>query len=482
MEYTNVLPADASAVVSIDTKVLVDKAGLSSGEKATAQQKLLEAAKGGMSAEAYQQLEKVVKDPAESGIDVDAPLYWFSSPTIASSIVAKVADKGKLKASLDLMAKEGACQPVTETDGYAFTSTGENLIIFNPYALMLVTPYNESNKEAAIGLLKQEASKSFTQKKAFDKMKGHEGDIHFFVSLAIFPEQYAQQFEMALPAGIQSKDMSAVGGLNFDKGKIVLTAENYTENDSVKAIYDKQKKLYKKLNNKFVKNYPANSLMYMAYNLNGEGLYQMLTRMPQFKSIQADSEEATVLKQFLSSIDGELTFGLTNISGFMPTIVAYAEVNDGSALKTLYEQKDKVGMRGLIQQNDNQYLYRDGMLNLYLGVKDNVLYVTNDENVNKAPEQTVTPSVEEAPYAPEMKGRTGFVGLNVKAIFDLPMVKMAMANGGSEAKMYADLASKVSFLSVSSDSEKSEIELSLTDKDTNALKQIVDFAKQFTGM
>ena len=42
--------------------------------------------------------------------------------------------------------------------------------------------------------------------------------------------------------------------------------------------------------------------------------------------------------------------------------------------------------------------------------------------------------------------------------------------------------SKVSYLSVSSEGETSETDLCLKDKDVNALKQIVDFAKQFAGM
>jgi hypothetical protein len=44
------------------------------------------------------------------------------------------------------------------------------------------------------------------------------------------------------------------------------------------------------------------------------------------------------------------------------------------------------------------------------------------------------------------------------------------------------MLSKVSYLSVSSEGETSEIDLCLKDKDVNALKLIVDFGKQFTGM
>ena len=51
-----------------------------------------------------------------------------------------------------------------------------------------------------------------------------------------------------------------------------------------------------------------------------------------------------------------------------------------------------------------------------------------------------------------------------------------------EVKTYLELANKVSYLSISSEGETSEIDLCLKDKDVNALKQIVDFAKQFAGI
>ena len=88
----------------------------------------------------------------------------------------------------------------------------------------------------------------------------------------------------------------------------------------------------------------------------------------------------------------------------------------------------------------------------------------------------------DAPYASDMKGKTIFVAINAEAILDLPVVKMVAGFGGQEVKTYIELANKVSYLSMSSEGEISEIDLCLKDKDVNALKQIVDFAKQFAGM
>lgn len=64
-----------------------------------------------------------MKDPSQSGIDIKAPVFVFTSKTfITPAMVAKVSNIDDLRASLDLMAKEGICQPIAEEDGYSFTT------------------------------------------------------------------------------------------------------------------------------------------------------------------------------------------------------------------------------------------------------------------------------------------------------------------------------------------------------------------------
>ncbi|GAE82440.1 hypothetical protein JCM10512_642 [Bacteroides reticulotermitis JCM 10512] len=121
-------------------------------------------------------------------------------------------------------------------------------------------------------------------------------------------------------------------------------------------------------------------------------------------------------------------------------------------------------------------------MNIFFGIKDKQLYATNDEILYKSIGKPSDKSIKDAPYASDMKGKTTFMAVNTEAILDLPVVKMLTGFGGEEFKMYANLASKISYLSASSEGETSSVELCLKDKDTNALKQIVDFAKQFAGL
>lgn len=240
-EYTNVIPADASAVASINLKSLASKAGLDDKENEAAKQKVLEALKSGMNAATFQQLEKVMKNPGESGIDVESPFYVFSSSSFPyPTVVGKVNNEDNLHASLDVMAKEQICQPISEADGYSFTTMNGGLLAFNNSTVLIVnvsgTTQTEKAKEAITNLLKQTADNSIVKSGAFQKMEKQKSDINFLASMEAIPATYRNQISMGLPTEVKAEDITLVGGLNFEKGKIALKTENYTENEAVKAL------------------------------------------------------------------------------------------------------------------------------------------------------------------------------------------------------------------------------------------------------
>ena len=130
----------------------------------------------------------------------------------------------------------------------------------------------------------------------------------------------------------------------------------------------------------------------------------------------------------------------------------------------------------IMQLGKDEYVYKTKGMNIFFGIKDKQMYATNDELLYKNVGKAADKSIKDAPYASDMKGKTIFVAINAEAILDLPVVKMVAGFGGQEVKTYIELANKVSYLSMSSEGEISEIDLCLKDKDVNALKQIVDFA------
>ena len=443
-EYTNVIPADASVVASINLKSLASKAGLDDKENEAAKQKILEALKSGMNAATFQQLEKIMKNPSESGIDVESPVYVFSSSSFPyPTIVGKVSNEDNLHASLDVMAKEQICQPVSEADGYSFTTTNGDLLVFNNLTVMIIdvngASQTEKAQEGIVTLMKQTAENSIAKSGAFQKMEKQKNDINFFASMTAIPSNYRNQVSMGLPAEVKPEDITLVGGLNFEKGKIALKTENYTENDAVKALLKKQMESFRKANNTFVKYFPASTLMFCNIGVKGEGLYNLLSENKEFRNTVSIAK-ADEVKELFSSFNGDVSGGLINFTmGSAPTFMVYADVKNGNALETLYKNKQSLGLKrgeDILELGKDEYVYKTKSMNIFYGIKDKQMYATNDELLYKNVGKAVDKSIKDTPYASDMKGKTVFMAINAEAILDLPVVKMITGFGGKEVKTY----------------------------------------------
>ena len=387
------------------------------------------------------------------------------------------------------MAKEQICQPISEADGYSFTTMTGSLLAFNSSTVLVVnvngTTQTEKAKEAITNLLKQTADNSIVKSGAFQKMEKQKSDINFLASMEAIPATYRNQISIGLPTEVNTEDITLIGGLNFEKGKIALKTENYTENEAVKALIKKQMESFGKANNTFVKYFPSSTLMFFNVGVKGEGLYNLLSENKEFRHTVSIAK-ADEVKELFGSFNGDISAGLINVTmNSAPTFMMYADVKNGNALETIYKNKQSLGMKrgeDIIQLGKDEYVYKTKGMNIFFGMKDKQMYATNDELLYKNVGKAADKSIKDAPYASDMKGKNIFVAINADAILDLPVVKMVAGFGGQEVKTYIELANKVSYLSMSSEGEISEIDLCLKDKDVNALKQIVDFAKQFAGM
>lgn len=491
-EYIHVIPADASAVASVNLNTLADKAGLNDKENEEMKQKMMEALKSGMNAAAFQQLEKIMKDPSQSGIDIKAPVFVFTSKTfITPAMVAKVSNIDDLRASLDLMAKEGICQPIAEEGGYSFTTLQKNsLLVFNENAAVLTEAYGTSqmdvDKQTISTLLKQTEENSIMKNSGFKKMQNQKGDINFFASMDAVPKIYSQQISMGLSSQLDLSEVMAVGNLNFEKGKIALQIETYSDNAETDALLKKQAQAVKKLNTTFLQNFPESTLAFLNIGVNGAAFYDLLLNNEEFRR-NVSLAKAEEVKSLFASFDGDISIGLINVTmNSAPTFAAYADAKSGNALKALYDKKKELKLgrnEDIIQLGENEYVYKSNTNNVFFGIRNKQMYATNDELLYKNISKPVDKSIKDAGYVSDMKGKNVFFVINMDAILDLPVVKMITGFGGEEYQTYYKLASQISYIEAFSDSEgKTETAILLKNKDVNALKQIVDFAKQFAGM
>lgn len=106
-------------------------------------------------------------------------------------MVAKISNIDDLRASLDLMAKEGICQPIAEEDGYSFTTLQKNsLLVFNENAAVLTEAYGTSQmdvaKQTISTLLKQTEENSIMKNSGFKRCKIKKGTLTSLLQWMLF--------------------------------------------------------------------------------------------------------------------------------------------------------------------------------------------------------------------------------------------------------------------------------------------------------
>ena len=225
-EYTHVIPANATEVAAFDLKSIVDKAGLNTSDSRATLQKFLGLLLEGGSANLKQEAETLLKDPAESGIDWNAPLYVFEAPTLHNTaITLKIADLKKFEAMLRLLVQEQLCTAPVEAGGYRSVEIKDAgvLLAYNDGTLLGVyggsTEQLKKLQPAITALMQQPADKSIRTGKYFTPMMQQKGDIRLLATPDALPMDV--RGVLTWPHGTQ-----LLGYVLFENGRIYATLKN----------------------------------------------------------------------------------------------------------------------------------------------------------------------------------------------------------------------------------------------------------------
>ena len=492
MEYTNALPSHVTSLASIDLASLADKAGIQDKENEAYIQRFKAALKTEMSSAAFQQMETILNDPSASGVDVTAPLYIFTGEGLSQgALLAKVSDEEELRSLIATLQSEGANVESSEAEGCSIIQVNrEILLAYNASALFAVNCQRlgqaalASLQDSLSVWMRQGEEQSFAAKPEFKQMQEQTGDIKAIYSYANLPVNYMAITGYRMPAGTDMntlKDLKLIAGLAFEKGSIDAHFTPYTENEQLKALIQKQDKASLPVRNTFIEYFPQSTLMLLSLGMDGEAFYDVLMETtPLGENLSAN--DAAHIRQLLGMFKEDFTLGLVNLTlNNLPSLLVYASVEDAAPLKELPGNADLQKLLGrgneIIQLEEDSYVWRSRNFNFFFGVRNKQFYATNDETLYHSLFKPCDPSAKENDYAAGMKGKKAACIINAEAICQLPIVKMLAGLGGPKYAAAFAALDKVSYLKSESNGTAGTFSLQLKDKNTNALKQIVDLTK-----
>lgn len=486
-KYTHAIPAESTEIVSIDLQSLAVKAGASDPQNAEALQKLTQTLTSGVSADAQKALETLLNKPSESGIDFALPVYLFhSSETQQQGFIAAVADADKLKDMLKATQSETQMADVAEKDGYSYCYNDRSFLAFNATTMLVLpstdTPDIARMHQQASTLLGQGEEQSASSQGAFRQMLESKGDIRVMMTASSLLQLHKDPMLMAMADSMNLQDIKYVGGLSFEPGQVAVNVGYTSDDPKALELLEKQLKATRPIQNTFAPYFPQSTLLYFSLGVDGKELYAQLEENPQVKrSLSARNME--LLGQLVSSFENDFTLGLTGLDAQgNPTILAYAETNNADLLDQLYEAGKKQGGNDLTKLDNGDYLLTDKGLKVYMGMRGKQLIMTNDQTLYNNAGKESKPSLLETSFAKEVEGQRFATVINAEAIFALPIVKMATGLLTPKYRAMVTAAENISYLRMSSEGKTGLFVLQLKDRETNALKQIVDQVKTLANL
>lgn len=473
-EYTHAIPKNASVVMGMELDEMATKAGLNgaTGEKVVAKLKTL--VKGGLQGDAAQLAERIIEQPAESGLSFDDKVYLFATPhTEAIAVLAKVTDEGKVETLLEALEKESLATPLREESGCRWTQMGGALCAFNNGTFLLLQPSRgdaAGMKGTLLSLMRQEQGEGFSALPEFAKVKAEGNDMASVINLSAVPYEWTTPLRMGLSSNLRLEDIKYFVAANFEQGRVVVNSESLIQNPMVLSFFDAMDKVMQPIGGKYLDFYPGNTLLWAGGNIQGKTLYQMLCQNPTIKQALDNPLLPVDVEYIFSSIEGDFSIGFDN-----QNYLLYADVTNSGFLKTFEDLRPLLALTGgqitLDNVGKDEYLMRTYYGNFWFGVKNNRLYVTNNGTWAEEAGRTYGASLAVKPWASEVKDNRLLASLNMA---EMANMRITLTGNASVDGAIQLVKSQCNYLNASmTDWRHGKAELVLKDKDMNLLQWLV---------
>ena len=481
--YESALPKDAALVVSVNPVSVAEKSGLAGEEGAVAVQRLGEALKSGMQG-SEQLIDKILKNPAESGIDFQRNLYFFvESQSVSAGILARVADRGKLETLFDALSKQQLCPAVTEADHCFWTALGKVLAAYTSDALLVLTDPNggapEDMLHTASMLLRQGEEEGYRSTPDFGRIKQGKGDIIALGSLDLVPGRYVTPMLMGISGNMKLKDVKYLAELTFGQGKITVDFTDLTTDRVMKQMQEKQMQAFGKIDGKYLDYFPANTGFWMSMHLDGQKMYELLKEHPMFNNELESSMVPVDFEAIFGSLKGDMALAGDWASG---SFILYADVTDERFLQTFEDLKPLLaltaGQMQLVNRGATAYEFRmadgslfgmrPGYVAFWFGVSDGHFYLTNRLQWIDASVEGLT--LRSCPWGKAVSGKRCYYAMNLAGLAEAGSVY------ANHPEMQAfQFLKGLDYLTVEmTDASRVRMELAVKEQNRNILRSLLE--------
>ena len=287
---------------------------------------------------------------------------------------------------------------------------------------------------------------------------------------------------MGVSAELRLKDVKAVSTIDFVAGKTVVDVEMMVADKVMKDIMEKKQQVTSTVKGGYLDMFPSATPFWATANIKGGEFYDFICGNPSVRRYFEKSMIPLDFRSIFGAISGDVALSMSGPEG--KEFIAYADVANDNFLESFERLKPLAALSGgqvlLRNYGDKGYEFKTtdgslvglpaGYIELWIGVKNGKLYVTNKESL--IDRRVLGLSLRNSKWGNRVEGQRFFMASDLTSlnnIFDLKKLRGAMA---SALVFFGGL----DYLTVeSADGDNVHIEILMKDKNKNPLAMLLDY-------
>jgi len=351
-EYTHALPANSTALMSIDVS---EASGV--GSKALLQALLM------------------ATGTDDCGIDLTQKTYLFETADGTLGLCASVRDADHLAEVLTALSSKGHCKPVEAlNDARVTVLNGSWAVAFDEEALLVAGPVviadQPQMQQRLIRYLTQDEESSGRASKIFQKLDSIDAPMALVAQSQALPEQFMAPFVLGAPRDAEPQQVLIAASMKREKGCLLMEGETFSFNKKIDAALKKSAKVFRPIEGRYLNTLDKNAAMAVYMNVDGKEFLPLMQQNESLLALLAGINSAIDMNQIVMSIDGDMVMMMPTVGKEKTNLSMTAQLAHSQWLADVSYWKTSCpkGSRILSWGTDG-YCYQNGSTEFYFGVR-----------------------------------------------------------------------------------------------------------------
>lgn len=353
--YTNAIPSESIALVSIDAKSLNKDGDIA----------LLEMFSG--------------KDIRKSGLDFSEKVYMFESQDGNLGLCAKIKSKSDVVSFLE-EDKSNKISPLQEYRGAHFAVLNDSWMIgFNDQSFLVMGPTPASGqsilRQNMANYLKQDDEQGIGSSKLFTKLDSIDSPMAMVTQMQALPDKFIAPFTLGAPKDADASQILVAANIKVENDVLKIDGETFSFNKSINHSLKEAYKEYRPIADTFLGNMSNKDLLGLFMNVDGNKFIHHLHDNKSLAGLLLGINSAIDMDNIIRSFDGDMAIIMPSYSDDKLQLSLSAQTAHHKWIEDVAYWKKSCPVGGkILDWESRSFYYTGNELSYYFGITPSNLF------------------------------------------------------------------------------------------------------------